>query len=72
MYASNSHMKKKGNRETLHLPSPKEIARAMTPAGGWTKKQLAKWGVPWPPSKGWKRYLEEEWRKQQLEQTLLS
>jgi hypothetical protein len=28
-----------------------------SPAGGWTKKQLAIWGVPWPPPKGWKRKL---------------
>lgn len=35
----------------------KEIEAAKTPAGGWTKKQLAEWGVPWPPPKGWKEAL---------------
>lgn len=30
-----------------------EIEAARTPAGGWTKAQLAQWGVPWPPPKGW-------------------
>lgn len=36
-----------------------EIEAARTPAGGWTKDQLAQWGVPWPPPKGWKRKLAE-------------
>lgn len=31
-----------------------EIEAAMTPKGGWTRDTLAKWGVPWPPPKGWK------------------
>lgn len=31
----------------------KEVYAKRTPAGGWTKAQLAKWGVPWPPTKGW-------------------
>lgn len=34
-----------------------EIDVARTPNGGWTKAQLSKWGVPWPPPKGWKRAL---------------
>jgi hypothetical protein len=34
-----------------------EIEAAKTPKGGWTKKQLAKWGVPWPPPQGWKKQL---------------
>ncbi len=24
-----------------------------TPKGGWTREQLAQWGVSWPPPKGW-------------------
>jgi hypothetical protein len=35
-----------------------DIERARTPKGGWTKAQLAQWGVPWPPPKGWKARLE--------------
>jgi hypothetical protein len=31
-----------------------EINAERTPAGGWTKATLAKWGVPWPPPPGWK------------------
>jgi hypothetical protein len=38
-------------------PTKKEIEDARTPAGGWTKAQLAEWGVPWPPTKGWKERL---------------
>ncbi len=34
-----------------------EIEAAKTPNGGWTKAQLAKWGVAWPPPKGWKENL---------------
>lgn len=38
--------------------SPEAIEAARTPAGGWTKAQLAEWGVPWPPPKGWRAALE--------------
>lgn len=31
-----------------------EILDARTPKGAWTAKQLAAWGVPWPPPHGWK------------------
>jgi hypothetical protein len=41
-------------------PTRQEIAAARTPAGGWTRAQLADWGVPWPPPKGWKKRLEGE------------
>jgi len=41
-------------------PTPEEIEAAKTERGGWTRKQLAAWGVPWPPPKGWRRKLEEE------------
>lgn len=34
-----------------------EIDAARTPLGGWTKAQLAEWGVSWPPQKGWKAAL---------------
>ena len=30
-----------------------EVLAARTPRGGWTKKQLAEWGVDWPPTIGW-------------------
>lgn len=31
-----------------------EIEAARTPKGGWTRAQLEAWGVPWPPTKGWR------------------
>jgi len=36
------------------MPTAEEIEAARTPAGGWTRAQLAQWGIPWPPPKGWK------------------
>ncbi|MFF0451204.1 hypothetical protein ACFYT4_33315 [Streptomyces sp. NPDC004609] len=43
-------------------PSPEEIEAARTPAGGWKRDQLAAWGIPWPPPKGWKEELTERWK----------
>lgn len=34
-----------------------EIDAARTPAGGWKRDQLAKWGVPWPAPKGWRKQI---------------
>jgi hypothetical protein len=45
------------------LPSPQEIEPARTPAGGWTKQQLARWGVAWLPPKGWRHDLEQRYRQ---------
>jgi hypothetical protein len=42
----------------LPAPSPEQIQAAKTPGGGWTRTQLAAWGVPWPPAKGWRKDLE--------------
>ncbi len=42
---------------TARRPTALEIEAARTPAGGWTRAQLAAWGVPWPPPKGWKAAL---------------
>lgn len=49
----------------VNLPSPQDILDAQTPAGGWTAATLAKWGVLWPPPKGWRRELEERWKAYQ-------
>jgi len=40
-------------------PTPAEIEAAKTERGGWTREELAKWGVPWPPPKGWRKMLAE-------------
>lgn len=31
-----------------------EIESQKTDNGGWNRETLAKWGVAWPPKKGWK------------------
>jgi hypothetical protein len=47
-------------RKEKNMPSEEEILEKRTPRGGWTRKQLAEWGVPWPPPKGWKAELLKE------------
>lgn len=42
------------------IPTAAEIEAAKTPRGGWTRAQLAEWGVPWPPPRGWKKRLLHE------------
>lgn len=32
-----------------------EIERSRSKKGGWTRKTLSKWGVPFPPPKGWRK-----------------
>lgn len=41
-------------------PTRDEIEAGRSPNGGWTREQLAEWGIPWPPPKGWRRRLENE------------
>jgi hypothetical protein len=43
--------------DRTQVPTEKDIESARTPSGGWTKAQLAEWGVAWPPPKGWKAAL---------------
>lgn len=42
---------------TSRVVTAEEIEAAKTPKGAWTRAQLAQWGVPWPPPKGWKQAL---------------
>lgn len=42
-----------------------DIEAGMSPNGGFTRAQLAKWGVPWPPPKGWRKRLEAQGEKEQ-------
>jgi len=37
--------------------SREEVEAGRSPAGGFTRAQLAEWGVPWPPPSGWLRAL---------------
>jgi hypothetical protein len=41
----------------MSRPTAAEIEAAKTPRGGWTRAQLAEWGVPWPPPRGWRQRL---------------
>ncbi|MFD7856155.1 TnsA endonuclease N-terminal domain-containing protein [Streptomyces microflavus] len=50
-----------GRARPVVLPSPEDIEASRSPAGGWSRKQLADWGVPWPPPKGWKEQLIARW-----------
>ncbi|WP_146033041.1 hypothetical protein [Arthrobacter sp. AFG20] len=34
-----------------------DIEAGTTAKGGYSREQLAAWGVPWPPPKGWKEAL---------------
>jgi hypothetical protein len=43
--------------EVVATPTREEIMAAQTPRGGWTRDQLASWGVSWPLPKGWKAAL---------------
>lgn len=49
----------------MSIPSPEEVRAAQSPAGGWSKRQLATWGVPWPPPKGWRDELNRKWMDEQ-------
>jgi len=39
------------------IPTLEEIASARSEKGGYTKADLAKLGVSWPPPKGWLKEL---------------
>jgi hypothetical protein len=45
--------------EPVVVLSRADVESAKTDAGGWTRAQLAEWGVPWPPPEGWKKKLLE-------------
>ena len=45
-------------RDGLIYVTDAEIASARSPAGGWTRQQLAQWRVAWPPEKGWRTKLQ--------------
>jgi len=49
----------------VHLPSPEEIRQRSKGDKGFTKETLASWGVQWPPPKGWRERLEQQWRERE-------
>lgn len=40
---------------------PEEVEAGKSVAGGFSRRQLAEWGIPWPPPKGWRRQLKREY-----------
>jgi hypothetical protein len=54
------------NNPATVVPSPEEVLSKRKGTGGWKRAQLAEWGVPWPPPKGWMRCLEEQYRRTRL------
>ena len=36
-----------------------QLEAGKTSRGGWTRAQLAEWGVPWPLPHGWRRWILE-------------
>lgn len=48
---------------TPRIPSPEEVTAAMPVNGGsgWSKERFASWGVSWPPTRGWRRRLREQY-----------
>lgn len=49
----------------MTTPSPAEIEAAKTPRGGFSKESFKRLGLPYPPSRGWRRELERRWRAEQ-------
>lgn len=62
----NLSAKKSSSPSEINLPYPDEIEMGKSIAGGYTRAQLSKWGVPWPPPKGWKADIER--RRIELEE----
>lgn len=44
---------------TIYPITNEEIDAHKTAAGGWTRATLARWGVPWPAPKGWRKTIVE-------------
>ncbi len=41
----------------MEIMTDEQIEAGKSRRGGFTKKTLAAWGVPWPPPKGWRTAL---------------
>lgn len=57
--------------------SAEEIEAKKTPKGGWTRAQLAEWGVSWPPPYKWRQALiaglePDTFLKRKLEQPIFN
>lgn len=47
----------KGQKGPMAKLTREDIEAGKSKAGGYTREQTAKWGVPWPLTKGWKKKL---------------
>ena len=45
------------SEDQRRIYTEEEIEAGRTAKGGFSREQLEKWGVPWPPPKGWKKRL---------------
>lgn len=43
-----------------NIPTVEEIYAKQTSRGGWLKEDLQRWGIGWPPPKGWKNRLVKQ------------
>ena len=41
----------------MEIVTDEQIEAGKSPRGGFSRKTLASWGVPWPPPKGWRTAL---------------
>lgn len=44
--------------KSFPVPSPEQVRAAMSGTEAWTAETLARWGIAWPPRKGWREHLE--------------
>jgi len=45
------------------MPTAEEFDMLRWTRRGRSRKQLAEWGVPWPPKRGWREALISEYRR---------
>jgi len=50
-----------------NIPSVEEIYAKQTSRGGWLKEDLQRWGIAWPPPKGWKNKLVKQAKIQKIQ-----
>jgi hypothetical protein len=48
------------------VPSPDEVEATSSAGKGFSRATLAAWGISWPPKKGWRKRLKQEWIRQQV------
>jgi hypothetical protein len=44
-----------------NLPSPKMVRVARRRNGKWSRKQIMRWGLPWPPPHDWQHQLRRRY-----------